>query len=98
MPLNHQPDYDHWQDSARVVLNNQTPTEKILDCMRWSYLKLEELMKPHSLPVYINARGRNLPWTFALSEAEFCVWISLRFKTVEQILQHMRSAMKCDEA
>jgi hypothetical protein len=37
----------------------------------WPYINLEDLLKPRSLLVFLNARGRNVPFVFALSEDDF---------------------------
>ncbi|KAL5121695.1 hypothetical protein ACEQ8H_000382 [Pleosporales sp. CAS-2024a] len=36
------------------------------------YINLENLTKAKPLLVFMNARGRNLPWTFAATEKRFC--------------------------
>ncbi|KAJ8111837.1 hypothetical protein OPT61_g5657 [Boeremia exigua] len=36
------------------------------------FINQEDLTKPKPLLVFLNARGRNTPWTFILTEMEFC--------------------------
>ncbi|KAE8850694.1 hypothetical protein PTNB85_01110 [Pyrenophora teres f. teres] len=41
--------------------------------MVFPFINQEDLTKPKSLLIYINARGRNAPWNFILSELDFSV-------------------------
>jgi hypothetical protein len=38
----------------------------------WPYINLEDLQQTQPLLLFLNARARNTPWTFALSELSFC--------------------------
>jgi hypothetical protein len=38
----------------------------------WPYVNLEDLQQTQPLLAFLNARARNIPWTFALSELSFC--------------------------
>lgn len=79
MPEKHRPDY------AELDIFNKSPDPATLKkaltaqdkevlpsgSKMWPFINLEDLLKPKSLLIFLNARGRNVPSNFAPTEEEF---------------------------
>lgn len=48
-----------------------------VDASNWPYINLEDLVEPKALLLFINARARNHPHTFALTELDFVASVTL---------------------
>ncbi|EUC40314.1 hypothetical protein COCMIDRAFT_109140 [Bipolaris oryzae ATCC 44560] len=80
MPEKHRPDCTEtnvWPDYAKLSddlkKSRGTHNKRGLPSAHkiWPFINLEDLTKPISLLVYLNARGRNVPFTFTLLEDTF---------------------------
>ncbi|KAF2195745.1 hypothetical protein K469DRAFT_744224 [Zopfia rhizophila CBS 207.26] len=64
MPQSHRPDFDA-QFTNRSFISIAERTAAV-----WLYINQEDLLKPKTLPIFINARGRQLPDVFDTSGFE----------------------------
>lgn len=72
MSPTHRPDFDaHLGDTWTSKIKSQ-------DALAWPYINLEDLMRPRSLLIFLNTRGRNLPYNFAHSDLELAPAYKLR--------------------
>ena len=61
MPEKHRTDMAF---GLQQMLANANQTALLAGCILWPYINIEDFSKPQPLLVYLNARARNLPWTF----------------------------------
>ncbi len=80
MPDNHRPDYTEVMSAFQNVSNIHQVHEEFdvgdkeelpSDAKIWPYINIEDFVKPKSLLIFLNARGRNYPIGFAHSETDF---------------------------
>lgn len=67
MPATHRPDFQ--------AFRKETPAQRELGtayrpCFIWPYINREDLLKPNTLLLLLNSRGRNDPWEFAAADNE----------------------------
>ncbi|EKG20875.1 hypothetical protein MPH_01739 [Macrophomina phaseolina MS6] len=65
MPATHRPDFEAFTREA-----DQIPTagSKFKDAYMWPYINQEDLLKPRTLLLFLNARARNPPDAFAMAD------------------------------
>lgn len=71
MPEEHRPDDWYRMKEQNKHITGSDDASRENDIRYWPFINQEDLVKPKSLLIFLNARGRNLPWTFILSEREF---------------------------
>lgn len=61
----HRPDFDAWrkQESSLAAFRQGSTQDR--DCFMWPYINQEDLLKPKTLLLLLNARGRHHPSHFA---------------------------------
>ncbi|KAI5919459.1 hypothetical protein F4810DRAFT_505420 [Camillea tinctor] len=67
MPATHRPDFASFQKHGENMGRMQTQER---GAFMWPYINQEDLAKPKSLPLLINARGRNHPSDFAAADGD----------------------------
>ncbi|EOD44771.1 hypothetical protein UCRNP2_8520 [Neofusicoccum parvum UCRNP2] len=67
MPSTHRPDFDAF---ARESDHQRTKETRFKDSYMWPYMNQEDLLKPRSLLLLLNARARNPPDAFAMADYE----------------------------
>jgi hypothetical protein len=67
MPQTHRPDFRALERESQKQLPNGT---RFRDAYLWPYINLEDLAQSRPLLLLLNARGRNLPDTFAHADFE----------------------------
>ncbi|KAF2134905.1 hypothetical protein P153DRAFT_329762 [Dothidotthia symphoricarpi CBS 119687] len=79
LPRTHRPDID------RFLLDSCPHRRDMLDFEKyvWPYLNIEDLVKPKSLLLLLNARGRHSPEVFAFSDFELAPLWKIRPKLLE---------------
>jgi hypothetical protein len=70
MAESHRPDCVEMANNLKEALQLRDRVTSPSDACTWPYINLEDLMKPKSLLIFLNARGRNAPMSFARSEHE----------------------------
>ena len=65
MPSSHRPDFLALANESADQRRNGT---KYRDAYWWPYINVEDLVKPKSLLLFLNARGRHLPEAFAYAD------------------------------
>jgi len=63
MSLHHRPDFTSFM---RETPEERKTGSRFLEAYTWPYINQEDLSKPQTLPLFLNARGHNLPSVFAL--------------------------------
>lgn len=67
LPNTHRPDFAAWRNERQAV---QTQGTRYRDCFLWPYIDLEDLTKPRTLLLFMDARGRHQPCEFAAADGE----------------------------
>jgi len=67
MPHSHRPDI---QQILRIANAPALLLTHSRDKDMWPYINLDDLLEPNALLLFLNARGRNIPATFAASDLE----------------------------
>lgn len=97
MPENHRPDYSEMhiksrndQNPNRLKLGLATGDKQTLPsrAKTWPFINLEDLTKPKPLLIYLNARGRNDPFKFAVTERCFSPLAEISQCGHEPLLEH----------
>ena len=80
IPERHRQDYDKLTDLFEdtdefeeliEVMNSGDLRSLSSDATTWPYINIEDLIRPTSLLIFLNARGRNAPSAFASTELDF---------------------------
>jgi hypothetical protein len=71
MTESHRPDCLELANNLKEALQLRDKITSPSDACTWPYVNLEDLLKPKSLLIFLNARGRNAPMSFARSEHKF---------------------------
>lgn len=67
----HRPDHHECAEDLKQSLSTEDKVKLPSAACMWPYINLEDLLKSKSLLIFLNARGRNVPLTFALTEGVF---------------------------
>ncbi|KAF5487168.1 hypothetical protein CGCS363_v013026 [Colletotrichum siamense] len=59
----HRPDFDAWRKQESSLAARRSTYDR--DCFMWPYINQEDLLKPKTLLLLLNARGRHHPSEFA---------------------------------
>ena len=65
MSTHHRPDYAAFR---RETHREREAGTKFRDAFLWPYINLEDLSKPKTLPMFLNARARNPPCAFTMAD------------------------------
>jgi hypothetical protein len=77
MSTSHRPDMDE-NVFLNVATQDITNPRRGSESTAWPYINLEDLVEPNALPVFMDARGRNLPDKFAHADLELAPVYKLR--------------------
>ncbi|KAF0329038.1 hypothetical protein GQ607_003706 [Colletotrichum asianum] len=61
----HRPDFDAWRKQESSLAASRQGSTQDRDCFMWPYINQEDLLKPKTLLLLLNARGRHHPSHFA---------------------------------
>jgi hypothetical protein len=75
------------------MIGHVEPPKPSLDSMRWPFINLEDLSTSKCLLLYLNARARNAPSTFALSELDFSPYASIAPQDTEDFINLIRQTL-----
>lgn len=64
----HRPDFEGLRDGCKRHRKRSDKT-KVREAHIWPSINLEDLIQPYTLLLYINSRGRNLPFKFAFADS-----------------------------
>lgn len=67
LPAAHRPDFSVWRRNEKQLTS---AAEKHRDAFMSPYINQEDLVKPRTLPLLLNARARNHPSSFAAADGE----------------------------
>jgi len=65
MPVSHRPDFEAFTRESR---EQRAAGTRFKDAFMWPYINQEDLCKPRTLLLLLNARGRNFPDAFAIAD------------------------------
>ncbi|PVH95695.1 hypothetical protein DM02DRAFT_689572 [Periconia macrospinosa] len=82
IPRKHRPDYEVWLRKRAEKQNDEQSS--VQGEVLWPFLNLEDLCQTQPILMFLNARGRNTPWTFAGSEllhSPYATWTGCKRRT-----------------
>jgi len=67
MSQGHRPDFKSF---TRETPEQRKHGSRFVESYMWPYINQEDLAKPLTIPLFLHARGRNLPSVFAIADGE----------------------------